>query len=33
MEPEDFYQKEHQFIYHAIKTLRADRKTIDVVTI
>jgi len=33
IEPEDFYQKEHQFIYHAIKTLRADRKTIDVVTI
>lgn len=33
IEPEDFYQKEHQFIYQAIKTLRAERKTIDVVTI
>ena len=33
IEPEDFYQKEHQFIYKAIKTLRSDHKTIDVVTV
>ena len=31
--PEDFYQKSHQFIYAAIKKLRTDRKTIDVVTV
>lgn len=33
IEPEDFYQKEHRFIYAAIKKLWADRKTIDVVTV
>ncbi len=33
LEPEDFYQKEHQFIYNAIKQIRSDRKTIDVVTV
>jgi len=31
--PEDFYQKEHAFIYRAIKTLWAARKTIDVLTL
>jgi replicative DNA helicase len=30
---EDFYQKEHIYIYQAIKTLRTNRKTIDVVTV
>lgn len=33
LEPEDFYQKEHQSIYAAIKKTRSDRRTIDVVTI
>ncbi len=33
LEPADFYQKEHQFIYDAIKKIRNARKTIDVVTI
>ncbi len=33
IEPSDFYQKEHQFIYDAIKKIRSARKTIDVVTI
>jgi len=33
LEAEDFYQKEHQFIYNAIKKIRSDRKTIDVVTV
>lgn len=33
LEPEDFYQKEHQLIYSAIKKIRSDRKTIDVVTV
>ncbi len=33
IEPADFYQKEHQTIYEAIKTLRSNRKTIDVVTV
>ena len=33
LEPEDFYQKEHQLIYNAIKQIRSDRKTIDTVTI
>ncbi|MFA7717543.1 MAG: replicative DNA helicase [Candidatus Absconditabacterales bacterium] len=31
--PEDFYQKEHAFIYQAIKELRGARRTIDVLTI
>lgn len=31
--PEDFYQKEHAFIFRAIKTLRTARKTIDVLTL
>lgn len=31
--PEDFYQKEHSFIFKWIKTLWAARKTIDVVTL
>jgi replicative DNA helicase len=30
---EDFYQKEHSFIFKAIKTLWAARKTIDVLTL
>jgi len=33
LEPEDFYQKEHNLIYSAIKKIRSDRKTIDVVTV
>jgi replicative DNA helicase len=31
--PEDFYQKEHKYIYEAVRDLRAGRKTIDVVTV
>ena len=31
--PEDFYQKEHLYIYRGIKTLRAARKTVDVLTV
>lgn len=31
--PEDFYQKEHSFIYQAIKELWASRRTIDVLTV
>lgn len=31
--PEDFYQKEHFYIYKAIKDLRVARKTIDVLTV
>lgn len=31
--PEDFYQKEHNFIYQAIKELWWARKTIDVLTV
>ncbi|PJA48804.1 MAG: replicative DNA helicase [candidate division SR1 bacterium CG_4_9_14_3_um_filter_40_9] len=31
--PEDFYNKEHAFIYKAIKDLRTARKTIDVLTV
>jgi len=31
--PEDFYQKEHVFIYKAIKDLRIARKTIDALTV
>ncbi len=31
--PEDFYQKEHSFIFRGIKTLWAARKTIDVLTL
>ena len=31
--PEDFYQKEHQFIYQAIKDLWVARKTVDVLTV
>ncbi len=31
--PEDFYQKEHLFIYKSIKTLWAARKTVDVLTV
>ncbi len=31
--PEDFYQREHAYIYQAIKELRAARKTIDVLTV
>jgi replicative DNA helicase len=30
---EDFYQKEHVFIYKAIKDLWIGRKTIDVLTL
>lgn len=33
LEPADFYQKEHQAIYSAIKKLWWERKTIDVVTV
>ena len=33
LQPEDFYLKEHQSIYQAIKNLWNERKTIDVVTI
>lgn len=33
LEDKDFYQKEHAFIYKAIKELRNNRKTIDVVTL
>lgn len=33
IEPKDFYQKAHQYIYEAIKKLWSDRKTIDVVTV
>jgi replicative DNA helicase len=31
--PEDFYQREHFYIYQGIKKLWAARKTIDVVTL
>ena len=31
--PEDFYNKEHFYIYQSIKKLWAARKTIDVVTL
>ena len=31
--PEDFYLKEHQYIYEAIKDLRLLRRTIDVITL
>ena len=31
--PEDFYQREHFYIYQAIKELRAARKTVDVLTV
>ena len=31
--PEDFYQREHAFIYQAIKALWTARKTIDVLTV
>lgn len=31
--PEDFYQREHFYIYRGIKSLWAARKTIDVVTL
>jgi replicative DNA helicase len=31
--PEDFYQKEHSFIYQAIKELWSSRRTIDVLTV
>ena len=31
--PEDFYQREHFYIYQGLKKLRASRKTIDVVTL
>jgi len=31
--PEDFYNKEHAFIFKAIKDLRTARKTIDVLTV
>lgn len=33
LNPEDFYQKEHQMIYEAMKDLWIARKTIDVVTL
>lgn len=33
LQPPDFYQKEHQQIYDAIVSLRALRKTIDVITL
>lgn len=33
LQPADFYQKEHQLIYEAMLGLRANRKTIDVVTL
>lgn len=33
LEDKDFYQKEHAFIYKAIKDLRNNRKTIDIVTL
>ncbi len=33
LEPKDFYQKEHEFIFQALESLRASRKTIDVVTL
>ena len=31
--PKDFYQKEHEAIYEAIKQLWAEHKTIDVITL
>ena len=31
--PEDFYQKEHQYIYECIKELWTARRTIDVITL
>ena len=31
--PEDFYNREHFYIYQGMKTLWASRKTIDVVTL
>lgn len=31
--PDDFYIKEHQFIFEAIKELWDGRKTIDVITV
>ena len=33
LEPADFYQKEHEHIFSALKNLRSTRKTIDVVTL
>jgi len=33
LSPSDFYLKEHKDIYSAITSLRADRKTIDVLTL
>lgn len=31
--PEDFYQKEHQYIFECIKELWIARRTIDVITL
>lgn len=33
LEPKDFYQKEHEYIFAALENLRANRKTIDVITL
>lgn len=33
LKPEDFYLKEHQYIFEALVNLRASRKTIDVITL
>ena len=33
LQPEDFYQKEHQMIFDAMKELWTHRRTIDVVTL
>jgi replicative DNA helicase len=33
LKPEDFYLKEHQYIFEALTNLWASRKTIDVITL
>jgi replicative DNA helicase len=33
IEPQDFYKKEHQIIFDAMKKLWVSRRTIDVLTI
>lgn len=33
LDPEDFYQKEHQYVYEGIKDLRIARRTIDGITL
>jgi replicative DNA helicase len=33
LKPDDFYLKEHQYIYESVYRLRNDKKTIDIVTV